>query len=214
MLAGLHPSVAWLPVVAGAFALGAAIWLLIEVRRATRQRGVVPIEAILIDDQDADGSDGAIEALYVDEPEAPEPPMHSLVPLYVFASTLPDQPVPVFTDADRAIPRPATTVAQPVPDPVIDLSSVTSQLAALTEAVARIADRLDPLVVPVQAVPTQAAPVQAVPVQPAAPSAASAREREPLHVYVRSAPSFDDDDLLSWPSDDEVNRFNGYDGSP
>ena len=204
MFAGLHPSVAWLPVLAGAFALGAAIWLLIEVRRATRQRGVVPIEAILIDDDEADGSDRAIEALYVDEPEVPEPPAHALVPLYVFASSLPDEPVPVFTDADRVTPRPAARVVPAVPDPVIDLFSVTSQLAALTEAVARIADRLDPLVVP----------VQPVPVQPVAVPAPSAREREPLPVYSPPARSFDEHDLLSWPSDDEVNRFNGYDGSP
>jgi len=203
----LHPTLTWLPMAAASFALVAAVSLLVEVRRATRQRGVVPIEAIFIDDDDDEGEiedgrehDADAAPAPVEAVEASSPPMaHALVPLYGFASTLPDQLVPVPTPAELAPPprQPELDVGLPAPEPTLDLVELSSQLVALTEAVARLTDRFEA----VGSTPESQLPE---------PQHAEAQP-EPVAVRtnVEPVPS-DNDDLLAWPSDDEINRFYGY----
>jgi hypothetical protein len=196
----LHPTITWLPMTAAFFALGAGVWLLVEMRRTTRPRGVVPIEAIFIDDDDGDVEDcrehdadptpAPVEAV-----ETNSPPMaHALVPLYVFASTLPDRSVPVPTPAELAPPprEREPDVRLPAPEPTLDLVELSSQLVALTEAVARLTDRFDGV---------GSSKLRGEGAQP---------EPVPIRTDVESVPPAGEDDLLAWPSDGEINRFYGY----
>ena len=123
----MHVSVAWAPFVAAGFALVAAVWLLLEVRRATRQRVAVPVDAIFVDD----GEPFVAEPVFA-EPVAVE--RVAVEPVAVEAILL-DEPEP-----ER---RPEREPEPVVAAPVRELTAIGARLAALTDAVDRLADRID-----------------------------------------------------------------------